>query len=242
MKKHRNILFPILIISLMLACNVPTPTLTPVGTNLPGTPTLIPPTATATPIGSTVPFAAPNDGPLNCRSGPGTNFGVVVVLAGTQSAEIVGKNPENTWWYVKNPYLVGNFCWVIGTFVNVTGDLSAIQVVGVPVTPTASTVIAVDMSIDNETIHVPDCSGPVQSVTISANIQTSGPMQIKAHFRDEQAGDLPTHDLNFTNADIQDISDTFTPPLEEGIHRVFLIIEGLDLSDLNSKKPYRITC
>jgi hypothetical protein len=243
--KYRKFLFPVLVAALVLACNV-----SPlgVGTPLPGattpTPALFPATATITPLGSTVPFAMPNDGPLNCRSGPGTNYQVVVVLGGTQAAEIAGKNPENTWWYVKNPYLAGNLCWVIGTFVNVTGDISTSQVVSVPVTPTnsASTVIAVDMSIDPETIKVDGCNGVGQEITVSAKIQTNGPVQITAHFWDEKYGDLPSHSLNFTQAGDQDISDTFIPPLNEGKHRVLLFIDGIDLSDMNARKPYQINC
>jgi hypothetical protein len=240
--KHRKFLFLVLVAALVLACNVPS---TPVG--VPGTTTVTPTAtfiaATFTPIGSTVPFAMPNDGPLNCRTGPGTTSQVLVVLAGTQSAEIVGKNPENTWWYVKNPYLDGTFCWVIGIFVNVTGDISQTAVVGVPATPTnsASTVIAVDMTISPDTINV-DCGGAGEAITVNAKIQVNGPMQITAHFRDELYGDLPSHTLNFTRADIQDISDTFTPPPTEGRHRIFLIIDGVDLSDMNARKPYQINC
>jgi hypothetical protein len=245
--KHRKYLFAFLIAALVLACNIPSPT--PVGTTLPGTTTVTPTitstviAATFTPIGSTVPFAMPNDGPLNCRTGPGTNYQVLVVLAGTQSAEVVGKNPENTWWYVKNPYLDGTFCWVIGIFVDVSGDVSQTAVVGVPATPTnsASAVIGVDMTITPESIDV-DCGGAGEPITVSAKIQTNGPMQITAHFRDELHGDLPSHTLNFTRADIQDISDTFTPPATEGRHRIFLIIDGIDLSDMNARKPYQINC
>jgi hypothetical protein len=186
----------------------------------------------------------PNDGPLNCRTGPGTNYQVLVVLAGNQAAEVVGKNPENTWWYVKNPYLEGTFCWVIGIYVNVSGDVSQTAVVGVPATPTnpSSAVIAVDISITPETIKADDCGGPGQPITVTAKIQTNGPMQITARFRDELSGDLPAHTLNFTRADIQDISDTFTPELKDGKYRIFLVIDGIDLSDLNARKPYQITC
>lgn len=247
--KHRKILLSILVIVFVLACNIPAPTFTPTpaGNTTTTTPTAtstLLPAATFTPIGSTVPFAAPNDGALNCRSGPGTNFDVMVILAATQSAEIAGKNPEGTWWYVKNPYIAGNFCWVITTFVNTVGDLSKLQVVGVPATPAnpASAVIAVDLSISPDTIHIAGCTGPGQSVTVNAKIQTNGPMQIKAHFSDEEYGDLPSHTLNFNQAGVQDISDTFTPPVIEGKHRIFLFIEGFDLSDLNTRKPYLITC
>lgn len=242
--KYRKFLLLSLAAMLVFACNLPAPTpaaLTPGIATF--TPTTIP--VTFTPIGSTVPFATPNDGPLNCRSGPGTNYQVLVVLGGTQSAEVVGKNPDGTWWYVKNPFLDGTFCWVINIYVNVTGDTSQTAVVGVPATPTnsASSVIAVDMTIDpTDTIHVAGCNGPIQEITVNAKIQTNGPMQIKVHFWDEEYGDLPVHTLNFTQAGVQDISDTYTPPVVEGKHRVFLMIDGLDLSDLNARKPYQITC
>jgi hypothetical protein len=241
--KHRKYLFLTFVAALVLACNVPTPTPVVV-TATPGTITPTFPAATFTPIGSTVPFATPNDGPLNCRSGPGTNYQVLVVLGGTQSAEVVGKNADGTWWYVKNPFLAGGFCWVINIYVNVTGDTSKLQVVGVPPTPAnpSSSVIAVDMGIDPETINVDDCSGPGQEITVSAKIQTNGPMQVTAYFRDELYGDLPAHTLNFTQAGVQDIWNTFTPPPTEGRHRIFLIIDGIDLSDLNARKPYQINC
>jgi hypothetical protein len=98
------------------------------------------------------------------------------------------------------------------------------------------------MFIEPDTIQVSGCNSPGQALTVSAKIQTNGPMQIKAHFRDEQSGDLSTHVLNFTRADIQEISDTFTPLVNEGRHRIFLVIEGLDLSGLNALKPYKINC
>lgn len=245
MMKHRKILFTILVTLLILACNIPTPT--PVGTTATPTSTVILPTATFTPVGSTVPFAVPNDGPLNCRSGPGTNYQVVVVLGGTQSAEIVGKTPDAAWWYVKNPYLAGNFCWVISTFVNTSGNVNSVQVVAVPATPTnapnpVSVVTAIEMSIDPETIHIAGCIGPAQPITVTARIQANGPMQIKVHFRDELAGDLGTQTVNFTIAGAQDVSDSFTPQVVEGRHRIFLEIEGMDLSDMNARKPYEITC
>jgi uncharacterized protein YraI len=243
--KYRKILFPILLTVIILACNLPAPTAVVI-TATPGTVTATPtlPPATFTPIGSTVPFATPNDGPLNCRSGPGTNYQVLVVLGGTQSAEVVGKNPEGTWWYVKNPYLAGTFCWVINIYVNVTGDTSKTAVVGVPATPTnaASAVIAVDMTITPDTINAEECSGTAEEMTVTAKIQVNGPMQLKVHFVDELVGDLGTQRVDFASAGTQDVSDIFTPQLVDGRHRIFLEIEGLDLSDLNARKPYQINC
>lgn len=247
--KYRKILFPILIAMLILACNIPTPTPVVI-TATPGTVTTTPtflPAATFTPIGSTVPFAVPNDGPLNCRSGPGTNYQVAVLLGGTQSVEIVGKNPQGTWWYVKNPAAAGTFCWVIGIYVNTSGNVNSTQVVAVPATPTnapnpVSSVTSIEMLIEPDTIHIAGCTGPAQTLTLSAVIRVNGPMQLKIHFRDELVGDLGTQTMTFTAAGEQDIFDSFTPQVVEGKHRVFLEIEGLDLSDLNARKPYQITC
>src|SRR5688572_14917544 len=129
--KNRNLALIVLAAVLAFACNIPTPT--PV-TSLTETPTFTPiplPSATATLQGSTVPFASPNDGALNCRTGPATTWPVATVLNTGQSAEIVGKNPDGSWWYVKNPAAPGTFCWVSAAFVSVTGDASGVQVVAV---------------------------------------------------------------------------------------------------------------
>src|SRR5688572_1024706 len=195
--KNRNLALTILAAILVFACNLPSAT-TP-GAGLTETPTFTPiplPSATATAAGSTVPFASPNTGGLNCRVGPDTSFSVVVVLAGGQSAEIVGKNPDGSWWYVKNPSQPGSSCWISAAFATVTGDASGIQVVAVPPTPTskpgsaAGVVIDVDVSIDPDEIHVGGCIGPIQPVTVHASIRTDGAIKMKVHLKDEQSGNI----------------------------------------------------
>ncbi len=246
--KHRKLVLTFLAAILAFACNLPTPT---PATSITETPTftLIPlPTATGTAAGSTVPFASPNDGALNCRTGPDTTFAVAAVLAAGQSAEIAGKNPAGTWWYVKNPSVPGSFCWISAAFATVTGDVSGVAVVAVPATPTnkpgsaAGVVIAVDVSVDPDEIHVGGCIGPIQPVKVYASIRTDGAIKMTAHLKDEQSGNISTHELNFKKADFQDFSDSFTPLVNEGKHKITLVIDGLNLSGLDAVATYEITC
>lgn len=248
--KRRKALFIFLSAILVFACNLPAAIPTPTPSPIPAaslTPTAVLPTLTATVVGSTVPFASPNDGPLNCRSGPGTNFQVVVVLNPAQSAEVVGKNPEGTWWHVKNPSIAGSFCWISVPFANITGDASGVQVVAIPPTPTnvpnAKVVVThIEIFVDPQTTHVGGCIGPIQPISVSANIQTNGAIKLKVHFKDEQTGNLGNETLNFKQADTRDVSDSFTPPINEGTHKIFLVIEGQDLTGLNAVATYKITC
>jgi hypothetical protein len=246
--KNRNFALIVLAAILAFACNLPTPT---PATGVTETPTFTPipilASATATLQGSTVPFASPNDGALNCRTGPATTWQVAAVLGTGQSVEIVGKNTDGSWWYVKNPAATGTFCWVSAAFVNVTGDASGVQVVAVPATPTnnpnsSGAINSIDVFVEPDTIHVGGCIGPIQPIKVFAKIGSSGPVKIKVHFKVEQTGDLSTHNLNFTRADIQDVSDSFTPPVDEGKHKVTLVIEGVNTSSLNATAFYEITC
>lgn len=250
MKKQR--LFLLLPTALLIfACNLPSvaaplpnPEEIPVAT-LP--PVLATSTVTAA-IGSANPFASPDGQPLNCRTGPGMNWPVVIVLSEGQAVEIAGKNPEATWWYVKNPSLAGGFCWISMSYATTTGDTSGVAVVAVPPTaslPTdepgssAGVVTSVDVSVSPDLIHVAGCMGPIQPVTVYAKIHTNGAIKIEWHFKDSQSGDLPSHSLKFTRADIQDVSESFTPLVNDGKHKITLIIDGTSMKGVTY---YEVTC
>ena len=49
---------------------------------------------------------------LNVRAGPGLDYPVVGRLVQGQSIQIIGKNPEGTWWQVIYPDRSGNLAWV----------------------------------------------------------------------------------------------------------------------------------
>ena len=131
--------------------------------------------------------------------------------------EIVGKNPDGSWWYIKNPFLQGNFCWISAAYTSTSGDLSGIPLAAVPPTlvmpspvPAAVTVTDVSISVDPKTIHVGGCIGPIQPVTLNATITVNGAIKLQYHFETDQNGSLPAHSVNFKGAGSRDVSDNFT--------------------------------
>jgi Bacterial SH3 domain len=250
MKNRPITLFGIAAI-LILACSCPLVSatgVTPTGTAAPGgsAPTSSPsPSTGATPLPtSTIPLASPNGQALNCRSGPGVDWSVVIVLNPGQTVEIVGKSPDGSWWYVKNPSLPGNFCWIAASFTTTAGDLGGIQIVAVPspAAPSVGVVTAVSVSINPDKIQVPGCIGPIQPETVSGNITVNGPVKLDLHFETQQNGSLSNKSLNFKSAGSKGVDDSFTPPLVAGKYKVELIIKSVDTSGMNSVVYYKISC
>ena len=257
--KNRRLMILSIVSMLIFACNFPsinaagvTPTAAAASPTAPASATStvaasgVAPTAIST---SSIPLAAPNGQPLNCRSGPGTGWSVVVVLNPGQTAEIVGKSPDGTWWYIKNPMLQGNFCWIATAFTSTSGNLGGIPLAAIPPTlviptpvPAAVVVTDVSVSVSPTTIHVGGCMGPIQPSTISATITTSGAIKLQYHFETDQNGSLPSHSVKFLGAGSRDVSDSFSPPLTAGTYHVELFIDGMDLSSMDTVATYKITC
>jgi uncharacterized protein YraI len=68
--------------------------------------------------------------PVSCLSGPGNQNPSLAVIYTGEVAEIIGKDPSSTWWFVVygDPIL----CWVPGSSVSVIGDVSGIPVITDP--------------------------------------------------------------------------------------------------------------
>ena len=73
----------------------------------------------------------------NCRSGPGTVYDWLGALNPGQEVEILGKDPSNSSFYIRNPTSQTGFCWIWNTYATVTGDLGAVPVYTPMPTPTA---------------------------------------------------------------------------------------------------------
>jgi hypothetical protein len=72
----------------------------------------------------------------NCRSGPGTVYDWLGALNPGQEVEILGKDPSNSSYYIKNPTNPSSFCWIWNTYATVTGDMAAVPVYTPMPTPT----------------------------------------------------------------------------------------------------------
>jgi uncharacterized protein YraI len=63
---------------------------------------------------------------VNVREGPGTQYDILLRLGPQQSALIIGKSSDSTWWQIRLGNLVG---WVSASIVRVTGNTANIPVI-----------------------------------------------------------------------------------------------------------------
>lgn len=156
-----------------------TPTLVPIETLLAlGSPTVAP---TRTPHLS---IAFPKDQVVNCRSGPGTSYAVVGELRPGRQAEIVGKSPDLSWWYVRNPSDPSILCWLAADFTNTEGNVESLPVVN----PPDIMVTAVQVSIEPPVMNVA-CDAFPKLVTINVQITASGPSTVVWRWEEISTGD-----------------------------------------------------
>lgn len=96
-----------------------------------GPPPTQPAVASATPAGNY--FIV--DVGANCRRGPGTVYEVVTTFPAGTYLSLVGRNTDNSWWYIQTG---SNNCWISGSTGRITGSTANLQVVAAPPTPTPS--------------------------------------------------------------------------------------------------------
>ncbi len=87
------------------------------------------------PGGVRLPPSAILDTTANCRSGPGTDYPVTIVLSAGQSLEINGRSQENTWWRVTGSGLPRD-CWLSGSVITINGEVDAVPLIQVAPAPT----------------------------------------------------------------------------------------------------------
>lgn len=112
------------------------------------------------------PIGVVNTGALNIRSGPGSQYTSLGVMAGGTETQIVGRTLDWTWWLLDTPVGTG---WANAIYIVVRGDTS-----GVPhVTPGT----AVEAAPGQAAAAAPaaEISGPVAFVTTGALNIRSGP-------------------------------------------------------------------
>lgn len=98
------------------------------------TPTLDLPTVTASPSftpeptgTSTVPMISVTVDTF-CRLGPGKEYEKVGILLVGETTEIVGRDAFGQFWYVRNPDVAPEFCWMSGEYAIITGNYLALLV------------------------------------------------------------------------------------------------------------------
>ena len=60
----------------------------------------------------------------NCRTGPSTDFDVVLTMHPGSTATVIGKYTQANYWIISNA--AGGSCWLWGQYAQVTGDTSSL--------------------------------------------------------------------------------------------------------------------
>jgi hypothetical protein len=74
--------------------------------------------------------------PTNCRIGPGKVYDRVGALLVGEVAEVVGRDLNGNYWYIRNPNNSNGYCWLWGEYATLTGNFAALPVFTPPPTPT----------------------------------------------------------------------------------------------------------
>jgi len=103
--------------------------------------TLTPTTAGITPIPPIITTQSPTGMfvqaqlATNCRQGPGTEYSVLGLLRADQQSIVLGKNSDQTWWYIENPEKTETACWVNGKTTELKGDAGLLTIITPPPPP-----------------------------------------------------------------------------------------------------------
>jgi uncharacterized protein YraI len=194
-----------------IATSVRTPTLDPptisVSTPTPTQTTTLTrfelPTARATST-SSVFLASPKEQPVNCRFGPEISYAVVGALLVGRQAEIIGRNQDSTWWYVRNPSDPSTSCWLSADFVQTVGNVQSLPVVNPPVIMVTGIRVRVDPPVLNIA-----CNAFPQVVTIGVDITASGPSTVTWHWESSAGFVSPDKQVTFAAGDTQTVHDYY---------------------------------
>ncbi len=162
-----------------LTANASTPI--PTETPAPPTDTPVPPSPTSefspTPTLTLLPSFTPTpqyptitaSQTTNCRPGPGLDYDPPVgSLKKGASAKVVGRNSNNTWYYIENPTRPGSFCWVWNQTTSVDGSTLSLPVLTPPPLPPTRTPTATqELGWEAEFVKVRDCGGPTAIFSVS---------------------------------------------------------------------------
>jgi len=249
--RYQSFFVVLLLILSTSACNLPssappTPTATPPSTATPVQPSSTPvpsdtPPPTNTPLPTltftpTVPVASPKEAAVNCRLGPGTAWLAVSALNIGQSAQIVGKNSDGSWWYIVDPFNSARNCWVSVSVTNAAGNLAIIPVLEAP----KASVTNVSVKVDPTTITVGGCVGPITPVKITGTIETNGPAAVNWYFETQQGGAMSIKTTEFDTFGSKEVTAEFTPVLTAGSYWVRLIITSP--TNIQAEAKYKIEC
>lgn len=159
-------------------------------------------TSTSTP---SVTLASPREQPVNCRVGPDISYAVIGALLLGNQAEVIGKNIDITWLYVRNPSDPSTNCWLYTDLLNVEGNVDLLPVIG----PPEITVTNVKVEVEPVAINVA-CDAMPQGVTINARITTNGPTIVTWYWESSTGQTSPQKQILFEEGTTKTVQDYYS--------------------------------
>jgi hypothetical protein len=243
----------IAVIFTMSSCNAPTSqttqppasTLTPMLDTPQASIPITAPTATEFLVGIELPTTAPTSTPsvflasakgqpVNCRFGPETSYAVIGALLVGRQAEIIGRNQDSTWWYVRNPSDPSTSCWLSAEFVETVGNVQSLPVVN----PPDIMVSSINVRVDPPTLNVA-CDAFPQVVTISADITTTGPASVVWHWESSPGAISPDKNLLFEEGMTKTVQDYFQV---DGVNDYLVKVQTTLPNIMIGQSTFRVVC
>jgi hypothetical protein len=208
-----------------------TPTLVPIDTLLAidiETPTVAP-TSTSSLI-----LAFPIGQPVNCRFGPGTQYGIAGALNPGRQAEVIGKNEDSSWWYVKNPSDPSTLCWLSVGVTNTVGNVESLPVVE----PPEIMVTSVNVSVDPPGMNVA-CDAFPQNAIITAFITTNGPSIVIWRWESSNGRTSAENNLLFEEGGTKMVQDYYQV---DGVNDYSIQVRTIVPNVVIGQADIRVTC
>jgi len=124
-----------------------------------------------------------------------------------RQAEVIGKNMDISWIYVRNPSDPSTSCWLFADLVNVDGSLDMIPVVG----PPEIMVTDIRVRIDPPSMNVA-CNDFPQNVIISADITTNGPLVVNWYWESSTGLVSDQKQVLFQESETKTVQDYYLVP------------------------------
>ena len=187
------------------------------------------PNLSPTPIASQL---TPKSNAINCRSGPDVAYPSLDVINFGQTALIVGKNKNSTWWYVRDPNNLNQFCWVSASVAITSGSLS-----NLPVIPPLG-VIVTNVTV-GASVSFSMCGGP-NAVSFSGTITTNGAAKVSFQWeiRGDKSNTTSLQTITFKRAETMNAPNAGTYTADCGHYSISLHV--LSPNDISAKQNFKI--
>ncbi len=188
-------------------------------------------TPTSTP---SVFLASPKDQPVNCRFGPETSYAVIGALIVGRQAEIIGRNQDSTWWYVRNPSDPSTSCWLSAEFVETVGNVQSLPVVNPPEIMVTNVYVTIDPPVLNVA-----CDAFPQVVVISAQITASGPSTVVWHWESSAGIVSPDKSVLFEAGDMKIVQDYYQV---NGVNDYMVKVQTTLPNIMTGQASFKVVC